>query len=348
MDKPVARVFVSGGSVELLLSEEITQETGERLLAQLSTFKSQPITLSIFSGGGNAHAAFAIYDYIKDAKNAMNVEVRVYGIVASGAMIIAAAATKAYIGKSAFANIHNAFSIAEDISDNDRAVLQAMNERQVQLFASRTGKRTDAVKRLMERDELLSAEEAVEFGLFDAMIEEAKIAANFKTKQMSETKKTVKVKLDGATAFRAMMGGEIEVPIEGELPEADKTALTTAQAEVEDLKAKLATAEAKVTEEATAKATAEAEHITALAAKDTEILAKSKDLDAIQASLTELKKNPLVAQLLPNGGAAVIPGGKPGEQEAQHTSPRAKHAAEANAALQEAMKNAGWANQAQA
>ena len=33
-----------------------------------------------FSPGGDAHAAFAVHDYIKDEKNALSVDVRVYGI----------------------------------------------------------------------------------------------------------------------------------------------------------------------------------------------------------------------------------------------------------------------------
>ncbi|MBK6410380.1 MAG: ATP-dependent Clp protease proteolytic subunit [Flavobacteriales bacterium] len=311
MTNKVAREFRAGdGSIELLLTEVITSETGTRLLSQLATLKGHDITLSIFSPGGDAHAAFAVHDYIKDEKNALSVDVRVYGIAASGAMIIAAAARKAYIGKGAFANIHNAFSLSQELSDNEKAVIASMNERQVDLFAARTGKRKDAIRKLMERDELLSADEAVAFGLFDATIEEAKIAALLKPTQMEDEKKFRAIKVSAADALKAIASGEVQVPEEQfTVTEADKVTALDAQiatltAERDALKADKEAAEKKATEAEAAKVT-EAEVV---AKMGTDLKAAQDAVGKYQAALEALKKNPLVAQVMPDGTTVVIPG----------------------------------------
>lgn len=310
MANKVAREFRAGdGSIELLLTEVITSETGTRLLSQLATLKGHDITLSIFSPGGDAHAAFAVHDYIKDEKNALSVDVRVYGIAASGAMIIAAAARKAYIGKGAFANIHNAFSLSQELSDNEKAVIASMNERQVDLFAARTGKRKDAIQKLMERDELLSADEAVAFGLFDATIEEAKIAALLKPQIMSD-KTTRAIKVSAADALKAIASGTIEIPEEQfTVTEADKVAELDKQIEAltterDALKADKEAADLKITEAEAAKVT-EAEVV---AKMDADLKAAQEAVGKYQAALEALKKNPMVAQLMPDGTTVVIPG----------------------------------------
>lgn len=310
MANKVAREFRAGdGSIELLLTEVITSETGTRLLSQLATLKGHDITMSIFSPGGDAHAAFAVHDYIKDEKNALSVDVRVYGIAASGAMIIAAAARKAYIGKGAFANIHNAFSLSQELSDNEKAVIASMNERQVDLFSARTGKRKDAIRKLMERDELLSADEAVAFGLFDATIEEAKIAALLKPQNMSD-KTTRAIKVGAADALKAIASGTIEIPEDQfTVTEADKVAELDKQiedltAERDALKADKEAAEKKATEAEAAKV-AEAEVV---AKMDTDLKAAQEAVGKYQAALEALKKNPMVAQLMPDGTKVVIPG----------------------------------------
>lgn len=316
MAKQVAREFkASDGSVELLLTEAITQETGTRLLAQLAALKGHPITLTIFSGGGDAHAAFAIHDYIKDEKNGIDVEVRVYGIAASGAMIIAAAAKKAYIGKGAFANIHNAFSTADELSANDRAVIDAMNDRQVDLFASRTGKRKDAVKKLMEKDELLSADEAVAFGLFDDTIEEAKVAALFNSGTMTntKTKHKVLVKLSPGDAFKAGTSG-VEHEVEIDMDAVAKTAIAALEADIAAKTTELAALKTAKDEADAAKVAADTEKAAAEATKTTveaELVSAKAETAKYVAALEKLKKDPLVAQVMPDGTSVVIPGGTP-------------------------------------
>jgi hypothetical protein len=185
-----------------------------------------------------------------------------------------------------------------------------MNERQVDLFAARTGKRKDAIQKLMDRDELLSADEAVAFGLFDATIEEAKIAALLKPTQMEDEKKFRAIKVSAADALKAIASGEVQVPEEQfTVTEADKVAELDKQigaltAERDALKADKEAAEKKATD-------AEAEKVTEVEAKATveaELVAAKEAVGKFQATIDALKKNPLVAQVMPDGTTVVIPG----------------------------------------
>ena len=76
---------------EVRLLEDITRESAARLIEQLAYYKGTRVALSIFSNGGDVHGSQAVAAYISNPANQMQVEARIYGNAASGAMIIAAA-----------------------------------------------------------------------------------------------------------------------------------------------------------------------------------------------------------------------------------------------------------------
>lgn len=315
----MAKVIALDNIPEVRLLEDITRDSAARLIEQLSQFKGQRVALSIFSNGGDVHGSRAVASYISNPANEMQVEARVYGNAASGAMIICAACQKAYISAGAFALVHKAHAVnAEgvrvpeaELSKEEVAVLNVMNADQISLFQKRTGKTAASIEKLMEQDRDMPADEAVEFGLFDGIIPQAARLAAYKQipPTMAEDKKTreFKVKvartLDNISAMAT--GNEVVVQIPEELIAADSAAkVSTLNTEIDELKGKLAAAE-------TAKAALETEKATELTAKaklEIDLIAANDKATAFEVAMTNLKKNPLVAQTMPDGTSVVIPG----------------------------------------
>ena len=175
----------SDAGLELAILGEITSGTAEQIIAAVNFFRDQPITITVMSGGGDAFASLGLYDFLKGK----DVTVRIYGIAASGAAIISAAAKRTEMAAGAFLMIHNAYSIVEGQGQD---VLDQINERQVEVFASKSGKRKEKVREMLEAETFLSAKEAYDMGFADAVFDPLKMAASLSNmKTMDELMKPV-------------------------------------------------------------------------------------------------------------------------------------------------------------
>ena len=313
----MAKAIVLENLPAIQLLEDITRETAARVISQLSVYKGQRVALEIFSNGGDVHGSQAVAAYIANPANQLHVEARIYGNAASGAMIIASACQTAYIAEGAFALVHKARAVGpdgvipnEDLPKEERNVIDAMNADQVSLFQKRTGMTPGAIEKLMEQDRDMPADEAVEKGFFDGIIPQAVKLAAFKQLTMSETKKTVTFKVSASDALKAIASGTIEVPAE-QVATADAEKVTALEAEKTELTAKLAEVTAKIAEVEAAKTTVETEkaaEVTAKAELETKLAAATELNVKFQAAIDGLKKNPLVATVMPDGTSVVIPG----------------------------------------
>ena len=174
----------SESGVELAILGEITSSTAEQIIAAVNFFRDQPVIITVMSGGGDAFASLGLYDFLKGK----DVTVRIYGIAASGAAIISAAARTTEMAAGAFLMIHNAYSI---VDGQGQDVLDAMNDRQVEVFAAKSGQRKDKIKKMLEAETFLSADEAYDMGFVDKVFDPLKIAASLNTmKTMEEVMNT--------------------------------------------------------------------------------------------------------------------------------------------------------------
>ena len=300
--------------------EDITRESAARLIEQLAQYKGVRVALSIFSNGGDVHGSQAVAAYISNPANEMQVEARIYGNAASGAMIIAAACQTAYISAGSFALIHKARAVGPDgvIADADlpkeeRSVLEAMNADQVELFKKRTGKTGAAIEKLMEQDRDMHAEEAAELGFFDGIIPQAmRLAAYKQIPAMAEDKpKTVAYKVTAGECLKAIASGEIHVPAE----QVDEK-ITALEKELSDLKAAKEVSD-KAKTDAEAVTAAEVEAKTKL---EGELKAAKEAVAAYVAKVETLEKTPLKAQATPDGKEVVVPGGDEDKNTVKLTS----------------------------
>ena len=327
------------------LLEDITRESAARVINELSMYKGQRVALEIFSNGGDVHGSQAVAAYIANPANQLDVEARIYGNAASGAMIIAAACHTAYIAEGAFALIHKARAVVDgavvpeaDLPKEERAVIDAMNEDQVSLFRKRTGMTPGALEKLMDQDRDMPADEAVEKGFFDGIIPQAMRLAALKQATMSNEVKTVTFKVSAGDALKAIASGEISVTAE-QVASAEAAKVASLETEKDELATKLAEVEAKLAEATKATTDAEAAkeaEVTAKATVEAELVAAKEAVGKYQAALDGLKKNPLVATVMPDGTKVVIPGAEADEKKTPPVSKKAERAASAQASWNEA------------
>ena len=162
----------------IFLSEEVNDTTASLIVAQLLYLEAQDpdrdIQFYINSPGGSVTAGMAIYDTMKYIK--CDVATICVGMAASMGAFLLSAGTK---GKrmalpNAEIMIHQP-SAGTQGQITDMAIhmkrLQTIKERMNRIMAENTGKSVEELTAACERDNFMTAEEALDFGLIDRVIE---------------------------------------------------------------------------------------------------------------------------------------------------------------------------------
>ena len=161
----------------IFLSEEVNDATASLVVAQMLYLEAQDpdkdIQFYINSPGGSVTAGMAIYDTMQYIK--CDVATITIGMAASMGAFLLSAGTK---GKrmalpNAEIMIHQP-SAGTQGQITDMAIhlkrLQVIKERMNAIMAENTGRSIEEVTAACERDNFMSAEEALEFGLIDKVI----------------------------------------------------------------------------------------------------------------------------------------------------------------------------------
>lgn len=169
----------------IYLGTPISDDVANAVIAQLMCLETMnpdnDISIYINSPGGSFTALTAIYDTMKFIKP--DVQTVCLGQAASAAAILLGAGAKGK--RMALPNsrilIHQpytegTFGQTSDIEIQANEILR-MRELLERMIADSSGKDIDQVSRDIERDKILTAEQAVEYGLIDAVIESRKGAA---------------------------------------------------------------------------------------------------------------------------------------------------------------------------
>ena len=162
----------------IFLSEEVNDTTASLIVAQLLYLEAQDpdkdIQFYINSPGGSVTAGMAIYDTMKYIK--CDVATICVGMAASMGAFLLSAGTK---GKrmalpNAEIMIHQP-SAGTQGQITDMAIhmkrLQIIKERMNRIMAENTGRSIEEVTAACERDNFMSSEEALAFGLVDRVLD---------------------------------------------------------------------------------------------------------------------------------------------------------------------------------
>lgn len=133
------------------------------------------ITLWISSPGGDVFAASQIYTMLMDYQGA--VTVKIYGMCASAASVIACAGTKVLMSPTAMLLVHNPSTIA--IGDKNEmlkagALLDEVKETIINAYEIRTGLSRAKLSHLMDDETPMNVNKAIALGFADGVLTDEK------------------------------------------------------------------------------------------------------------------------------------------------------------------------------
>ncbi|MCL1965314.1 MAG: Clp protease ClpP [Firmicutes bacterium] len=132
---------------------------------------SGPVTVWINSPGGDVFAAAQIYNMLMEYTGA--VTVKIDGIAASAASVIAMAGGKVHMSPVSMLMIHNPATIASGDSEEmlkAKALLDEIKESIINSYALKTGLSRAKLSHLMDNETWMNAHKAVELGFADKIL----------------------------------------------------------------------------------------------------------------------------------------------------------------------------------
>lgn len=139
---------------------------------------SGPVTIWINSPGGDCIAASQIYSMLMDYKG--DVTVKIDGIAASAASVIAMAGTKVLMAPTALMMIHNPATMAfGDHADMQKAIdmLSEVKESIINAYEIKSGLSHAQLSHMMDETTWMNAKKAIELGFADGMLEDSRSGA---------------------------------------------------------------------------------------------------------------------------------------------------------------------------
>lgn len=147
--------------------------TAKRISAALRSIgEDKDVVVAINSPGGDFFEGAAIYNLLAQHKG--HVTVKVVGMAASAASVIAMAGDTIEVSKVGFFMVHNAWAcVCGNRNDLEKAgdTLGKLDASMRELYVSRTGLDAKVVSKMMDSETWLGADEAIEQGFADAVIE---------------------------------------------------------------------------------------------------------------------------------------------------------------------------------
>ncbi len=140
--------------------------TSKRIAAALRSIGSNDVVVEINSPGGDFFEGVAIYNALRAHPH--KVTVRILGLAASAASIIAMAGDEIEIGKAGFLMVHNAWVVAignrHDLKDA-ADTMEPFDDAMASLYAERSGADKAKAAEWMDNETWFNGEQAVDVGL---------------------------------------------------------------------------------------------------------------------------------------------------------------------------------------
>jgi ATP-dependent Clp protease protease subunit len=145
--------------------------TAKRIAGALRAMGKGPVTVNINSPGGDMFEGLAIYNLLREHEG--EVTVKVLGLAASAASIIAMAGDTVQIARAGFLMIHNAWVLAIGNRNDLREtadMLEPFDRAMADIYAARTGMEFKAVAKLMDKESWIGGADAIEDGFADELL----------------------------------------------------------------------------------------------------------------------------------------------------------------------------------
>nr|WP_278377197.1 head maturation protease, ClpP-related [Brucella anthropi] len=170
--------------------------TSKRVSAALRAIGRKDVTVSINSPGGDYFEGLAIYNLLRD--HPAKVTVKIVGIAASAASVIAMAADEVQIARAGFIMIHNTWVVGagdrhalRDIAD----WLEPFDMTAIDIYAARTGLDEKDIAGMLDRETWIGGADAVDKGFADSLLSADEIESRA-AQSLDERPKAAAHKLD--------------------------------------------------------------------------------------------------------------------------------------------------------
>jgi ATP-dependent Clp protease protease subunit len=157
--------------------------TAKKVAAQLRAIGDRDIEVHINSAGGDVFEGIAIYNILREHPHAITI--KVMGMAASAASIIAMAGDTIEIGAASFIMIHNCWVMGvgnrHDFAEL-AAFLEPFDAAMRDVYAARTGQKATEIAGWMDAETFMSGSQAIDRGFADALLAADKVTVDDKTK----------------------------------------------------------------------------------------------------------------------------------------------------------------------
>jgi ATP-dependent protease ClpP protease subunit len=220
--------------------------TAKRVSAALRAIGKQDVVVNINSPGGDYFEGLAIYNML--GEHPANVTIKVLGIAASAASVIAMAGDEIQIARAGFLMIHNTWVIAMGDRNQLRDVadwLEPFDQAAVDIYAARTGMKDAEIAKMLDRETWIGGSDAVDKGFADSLLDSDEVST--KAKNSTEGRPVVAAhKIDALLARAGVSRSErrdLVNALKGGMPGAAPSGMRDAAviAEVETLLAQVKT-----------------------------------------------------------------------------------------------------------
>ena len=154
--------------------------SAKSFLNDLASAQGDSVRVEINSPGGDVFAGLAIYNGLRNSGKKVNV--RVLGLAASAASLVAMAGDTIEMPENSFMMVHNPWGFAMGGASDMRDTADMLDKLGVSLastYAKRTGKSAEEITALLDAETWMSAAEAVDAGFATAVISEVPVKAAF-------------------------------------------------------------------------------------------------------------------------------------------------------------------------
>lgn len=145
--------------------------TARRIAGALRNIGNRAVTVTINSPGGDVFEGLAIYNLLRE--HPAKVTVKVLGLAASAASVIAMAGDEVRVARAGFLMIHNTWVVASGNRHDLREAaeyLEPFDRALVDIYAARTGLDEADLTQMLDKETWIGGADAVEQGFADLLL----------------------------------------------------------------------------------------------------------------------------------------------------------------------------------
>lgn len=152
--------------------------TAKRIAGALRAIGEDDVVVNVNSPGGDMFEGLAIYNLLREHPG--HVTVKILGVAASAASIIAMAGDEVQIARAGFLMIHNAWTYAAGNRHDFRAYadyLEPFDAAMADVYVARSGQDAKAIERMMDGETWIGGSKAIDQGFADTLLASDEVAA---------------------------------------------------------------------------------------------------------------------------------------------------------------------------